>query len=301
MQELKQGVIIDTTLRDGEQSPGIAFNAMEKLAIATALSQAGVTWIEAGTPAMGQEEMEALRLIVDARLKAVVFAWNRAFPEDIEASVACGFEFLHISVPVSDLHIYRKLKKNREWVLKQLESAILLAQSYGCQVSVGAEDASRADNEHFLELAELSARLGAVRIRYADTVGRLDPFATYDLMQKMAPRCLLPIEFHAHNDFGLATANTLAALQGGAVFASVTAAGIGERAGNAAMEEVVAALAAIAGRPCNIDLEAVKKISCRVAAISGRRIFPYKPVVGTAGMPPEFPPYHQVYSLTDDK
>ena len=285
MQELKQGVIIDTTLRDGEQAPGIAFTAQEKLAIATALSQAGVTWIEAGTPAMGQEEMEALRLILAARLKAVVFSWNRAFREDVEASVACGFECLHISVPVSDLHIYRKLKKNREWVLKQLETTILLAQSYGCYVSVGAEDASRADAEQFLEVAELSARLGAVRIRYADTVGRLDPFTVYDIMQDLAPRCSLPIEFHAHNDFGLATANTLAAFQGGAVFASVTAAGIGERAGNAALEEVVAVLGKAAGLPCHINLAAVKKISCQVAAISGKRLFPYKPIVGTAEMP----------------
>lgn len=275
MQELKQCVLIDTTLRDGEQAAGIVFTAMEKLAVATALDQAGVTWIEAGTPAMGQEEAEALRLILDARLKAVVFAWNRACREDIEASIACGFEFLHISVPVSDLHIHRKLKKSREWVLNQLTSAILLAQSHGCSVSVGAEDASRADPEQFLELAELSARLGAVRIRFADTVGLLDPFSSWELMADLAARCPLPIEFHAHNDFGLATANTLAALQGGAVFASVTAAGIGERAGNAGLEEVVAALKEIYGCPGTIDLEAVKKIGRQVAALSGRRSLPF--------------------------
>jgi homocitrate synthase NifV len=247
---------------------------MEKLAVATALDQAGVTWIEAGTPAMGQEESEALKLILDARLKAVVFAWNRACAEDIEASIACGFEFLHISVPVSDLHIHRKLKKSREWVLNQLTSAIQLAQSYGCCVSVGAEDASRADSGQFLELAELSARLGAVRIRYADTVGRLDPFGAWEIMADLSTRCPLPIEFHAHNDFGLATANTLAALQGGAVFASVTAAGIGERAGNAGLEEVVTALKEIYECTNTIDLSAIKKIGRQVAAISGRRILP---------------------------
>lgn len=275
MQELKQCVLIDTTLRDGEQAAGIVFTAMEKLAVATALDQAGVTWIEAGTPAMGQEEAEALRLILDARLKAVVFAWNRACREDIEASIACGFEFLHISVPVSDLHLHRKLKKSREWVLNQLTSAILLAQSHGCCVSVGAEDASRADPEQFLQLAELSARLGAVRIRFADTVGLLDPFSSRALMLDLAARCPLPIEFHAHNDFGLATANTLAALQGGAVFASVTAAGIGERAGNAGLEEVVAALTEVYGCPGAINLEAVKKIGRQVATLSGRRNVPF--------------------------
>lgn len=282
MQALKQGVIIDTTLRDGEQAAGIAFTAMEKLAIATSLADAGVTWIEAGTPAMGREEAEALRLIVDARLKAVVFAWNRACREDIEASVACGFEFLHISVPVSDLHIHQKLRKSREWIYQQLKDAILLAQSHGCYVSIGAEDASRAHPDHFLELAEFSARLGAVRIRYADTIGKLDPFSTKSIIAGLAGRCPLPIEFHAHNDFGLATANTLAALQSGAVFASMTAAGIGERAGNASLEEVVAVLTEVAGLAGGIDLAAVKKISCQVAAMSGRRIFPYKPVIGTA-------------------
>lgn len=282
MQEFKQGVIIDTTLRDGEQAAGIAFTAQEKLAIATALSEAGVTWIEAGTPVMGREEAEALRLIVNARLKAIVFTWNRACLEDVEASLACGFEFLHISVPVSDLHIYRKLKKSREWVYQQLAKAVLFAQSHGCYVSVGAEDASRASLKQFLELAEYSARLGAVRIRYADTVGCLEPFSTSSIIKQLARYCPLPIEFHGHNDFGLATANTLAALQSGAAFASVTAAGIGERAGNAALEEVVAGLTEIYGISSGIDLAAAKKICCQVAAMSGKKIFPYKPVIGTA-------------------
>lgn len=273
MQELNQGVLIDTTLRDGEQAAGIVFTAMEKLAIATALDKAGITWIEAGTPAMGPEETEALRFILDARLKAVIFAWNRACREDIEASIACGFEFLHISVPVSDLHIHRKLKKSRDWVIAQLKNAILLAQSHGCYVSVGAEDASRASSGQFLELAELSASLGARRIRYADTVGLLDPFSVTKIMADLAVRCPLPIEFHGHNDFGLATANTLAALQNGAVFASVTATGIGERSGNAALEEVVTALHEIYKVPSQIGIEAVKNIGCQVAALGRRRIF----------------------------
>ena len=272
MQELNQSVLIDTTLRDGEQAAGIVFTAMEKLAIATALDKAGVTWIEAGTPVMGQEETEALRYILEARLKAVVFAWNRAYREDIEASIACGFEFLHISVPVSDLHIHRKLKKSRDWVIAQLKNAILLAHSYGCYVSVGAEDASRASAEQFLELAELSSSLGAIRIRYADTVGLLDPFSIAEIMADLTIRCPLPIEFHGHNDFGLATANTLAALQNGAVFASVTAAGIGERSGNAALEEVATALHEIYKIPGPIDLSAVRNIGCQVAALSRRRV-----------------------------
>ncbi|TWH46037.1 homocitrate synthase [Sporomusa sp. KB1] len=273
MPELKPGFLIDTTMRDGEQAAGVVFSAMEKLGIAIALDNAGITWIEAGTPVMGQEEAEAMRLILNAGLKAVAFSWNRACHQDIAASVACGFEFLHISVPVSDLHIYHKLKRSRKWVYEQLTNAVSLAQSHGCRVSVGAEDASRAHPDQFLELAELSERLGAVRIRYADTVGLLDPFTTRNLMSHLAARCSLPIEFHAHNDFGLATANTVAALQSGALFASVTATGIGERAGNAALEEVLAVLEETDIIPEGTNLAAAKKIGCQVAAISSRRGF----------------------------
>lgn len=272
MQELNQDFLIDTTLRDGEQAAGVVFSGMEKLAIAAGLDAAGVRWIEAGTPAMGREEAEAMRLILGAGLQARVFAWNRACQDDIAASLACGFEFLHISVPVSDLHLHRKLKKSREWMLDQLSSAVLLARSHGCTVSVGAEDASRACPEQFLELAELSARLGAVRIRYADTVGCLDPLRTRQVMRRLVSHCLLPIEFHAHNDFGLATANTIAALQSGARYASVTAGGIGERAGNAVLEEV-AELVRVYGLSEALDLAAAKKIGCQVAAMSERRRF----------------------------
>ncbi|SDD55580.1 homocitrate synthase [Sporomusa acidovorans] len=273
MQEFKQDFLIDTTLRDGEQAAGIVFSAMEKLAIALALDKAGVTWIEAGTPVMGQEEAEAMRLILDADLKATAFSWNRACHQDIAASLACGFEFLHISVPVSDLHIYRKLKQSRKWVFDQLTRAVYVARNHGCRISVGAEDASRARPEQFLELAELSERLGAERIRYADTVGLLDPFSTRQLMRELSADCSLPIEFHAHNDFGLATANTLSALGNGAAFASVTAAGIGERAGNAALEEVVGVLEAIGSVPAAVNLAAIRKIGCQVAAINERRGF----------------------------
>lgn len=144
--------LVDTTLRDGEQAAGVVFSTEEKVNIAQALDQAGVQWIEAGTPVMGAEEQEALRGILALPLTATITAWNRAVKEDIEASVACGFSFLHISVPASDLHIRHKLRKTREWVLAGLRQAIQLARSYGCDVSVGAEDASRADPEFFCRL-----------------------------------------------------------------------------------------------------------------------------------------------------
>lgn len=274
--------IVDTTLRDGEQSPGIVFSAQDKLAIGIALDQAGVNFIEAGVPVMGEEEQEAMKLILSASLQAKVVAWNRASKEDILSSVDCGFSFVHISVPVSDLHIQQKLKKSRDWVLTQLEQAILLARSFGCTVSVGAEDASRADMGHFLQVADMAAKLGASHIRYADTVGCLTPFSVADIFKKLVPRCPLPIEVHMHNDFGLATANTLVALEAGAKLASATVSGIGERAGNAGLEEVVMGLHVLYGFDTSIDTGRFKSLSELVMEISDRSIFPYKPVVGSA-------------------
>lgn len=273
--------IVDTTLRDGEQSPGIVFSAQDKLMIATALDQAGVAFIEAGVPIMGEEEQEAMRLILSAPLKAKVIAWNRACKEDIVASVACGCSFIHISVPVSDLHIQQKINKSREWVIVQLQEAIELAHSFGCTVTVGAEDASRADMEYFLQVADVAAKMGAIHIRYADTVGCLTPFVTHDIFTALIPRCPLPIEVHMHNDFGLASANTLVALEAGVTLTSTTIAGIGERAGNAGLEEVVTALHCLYDIDTGIDTNHFKSLSEMVMQVSARSIYPYQPVIGS--------------------
>jgi homocitrate synthase NifV len=269
--------MVDTTLRDGEQTAGLAFAPAEKIAIARALDDAGVLGIEAGIPAMGRDEQEVLKAILALNLKAQVIAWNRANVRDVRKAVECGFALIHVSVPVSELHIQYKLRKTREWVLQELTGALAYARSCGCRVFAGAEDASRADDTFFLQVAETAAKLGAERIRFADTVGCLEPFATYERLKRLAPRCPLPIEVHMHNDFGLATANTVAAVQAGAEFASVTVGGIGERAGNAALEPVVAVLTGLYGHDPGIDTgkllalaELVSK-ACRPGAGSEKR------------------------------
>lgn len=279
--------IIDTTLRDGEQAPGIAFSVSEKLAIAKELDKAGVPWIEAGTPVMGAEEQQAMRRMLAAGLKARIFSWNRACDQDIAASVACGFTLVHISIPVSDLHLKHKLQKDRAWAFDQLTRTAKTAADLGCQILVGAEDASRATTEQFLELAELAADLGALRIRYADTVGCLDPFQVHDLFSRIMPRAPLPVEFHGHNDFGLALANSLAACDAGAQAVSVTVGGIGERAGNAALEEFVAAAHSLYKMETGVSIAACERLGEITARAANRPIFPYKPVLGSRNRLPD--------------
>jgi len=216
-------------------------------------------------PAMGAEEQTALKAIVNAGLSARVIAWNRAVKQDILTSVICGFSFIHISIPVSDLHLQYKLKTTREGVLQQLIESMAYAGSLGCRISVGTEDTSRADEKFFLKVADTAARMGAEYIRYADTVGCLEPIKTYEVMQELVKKCALPLEIHVHNDFGLATANTVAAIQAGVQLASVTVGGIGERAGNAAMEQVVAVLTKIHGYETGIDIKLLPEITNLVA------------------------------------
>lgn len=271
--------LVDTTLRDGEQAAGVVFSPEEKLKMVTMLDQAGIPWIEAGIPAMGRREQETLKSMLALPLKSALIAWNRAKSEDIQASVSCGFSYIHVSLPVSDLHIAHKLRKSRDWVLEQLRHVLELIDSLGCTAFVGAEDASRAEPGFLLQYAETAARYGAKRIRYADTVGCLDPFETFNRIRYLVDRCSLPVEFHGHNDFGLATANTLSAFHAGASMASVTVSGLGERAGNASLEEVASAMASLYKLPGGIHLHDLPELTRFVSEAIGRPLHSFQSVV----------------------
>ena len=272
--------INDTTLRDGEQTAGVAFAPDEKLAIARALSAAGVSEMEIGVPAMGEAECEIIRAIVGLRLPAKLMVWCRMHLADLEAAVACRAHIIHLALPVSDQQIKHKLSRDRDWALGRLRDVLRQARERGLTVSVGGEDASRADPDFLCRVIETAQTEGAVRFRYADTLGVLDPFATYDAIARLRRVSDLDLEIHAHDDLGLATANTLAAVKAGATHLNTTVNGLGERAGNAALEEAVMALRHLHKIDTGIDTRQLPVISELVAEASGRPVAHNKPIVG---------------------
>ncbi len=272
--------INDTTLRDGEQAAGIAFNMEEKIAIATLVDSIGVQEIEVGIPAMGQEEAESIKIIASLGLNAKLLGWNRANLSDIQASIDCGLERVHISIPVSDIQIAAKFAGQRQLVLARLQDAINFACDRGLSVSVGAEDSSRAEESFLLEVAQLAQEWGAFRFRFCDTVGILDPITTYNKVRQLVLQLSIPVEMHMHNDFGLATANTLAGIKAGARSVNTTVNGIGERAGNAALEEVVMALKCIYGIEIGIDTKRLVELSQLVAKAVNYPVPAWKAIVG---------------------
>jgi homocitrate synthase NifV len=277
---LPRVIINDSTLRDGEQAPGVAFTPGEKLAIALAIEAAGVDEIEAGIPAMGAEEIATLGAINEALDHAEVIAWCRMTEGDIDAAMLTGVNRVHLSVPVSDRQIRAKFGTGRLDVLDRIERMAGYALGRGLRVSIGGEDASRADLDFLHRVILAAETAGAHRFRFADTLGVLDPFRTHDIFRTLCAETDIELEFHGHDDLGLATANTLAAIRGGATHASVCVLGLGERAGNAALEEVVTALGETQGRTTAVSLSRLTGLAEMVAEAARRPIPESKSIVG---------------------
>ena len=273
--------LIDSTLRDGEQAPGVVFSRSDKLEIAAAVAAAGIPELEAGTPAIDEEERADLRAIVELRLSSRLTAWCRATAQDLRHAETCGVDSVHLSFPVSPI-LFGALGKDETWLWSSLTEIIRLARARFRHVSVGAQDASRADAA-LLDRFVLAARdAGAYRVRIADTVGIWNPLQAWRSFHRLraVAGSRISLEFHGHNDLGMATANTVSAVEGGADAASVTVNGLGERAGNAPLEEVVMALRHTLRRDSGIDTARLSAL-CEVVANRARRpIHRAKPIVG---------------------
>lgn len=273
--------VVDTTLRDGEQTAGVVFANAEKLRIAAYLDQIGVDQIEAGIPVMGGFEKACIKQIVNMGLKASIMAWNRAVISDIKESIECGVDAVAISISTSDIHIEHKLQTTRQDVLNRMSDAVKFAKDKGLYVSVNAEDASRSNIEFLTEFALVAKHSGGDRLRFCDTVGTLNPLTTYRYIKTLVDAVGLQIEMHTHNDFGMATANALAGIYAGANYVGVTVNGLGERAGNACLQEVIMGLKYLMQLDVTYNTTLFREVAEYVAQASGRVLSVSKPIVGS--------------------
>ncbi|MGA7922651.1 MAG: homoaconitate hydratase [Thermoplasmata archaeon] len=271
----------DETLRDGEQMPGVHFSPEEKLEIATALSDAGMGIVDAGIPVVSEEEARAVRLLAHAGLKSKILASGRTVPTDIEAVINSGVDLIAIFIAASEVHLRYKLKMTQDEVVAAARKSVRRAKDAGLHVAFVTEDTVRAPFD-FVERLYLAVKEeGADRLVISDTVGIMTPL-TFRWYLAEFERRVRPTDWsvHCHNDFGLATANTLAALEAGVNAPHTCVNGLGERAGNTSMEELVMALESLYGVHTGIDTKALYRISRLVEERSGIPVAANKAMVG---------------------
>jgi isopropylmalate/homocitrate/citramalate synthase len=268
----------DTTLRDGEQTVGVVLDPQQKLEIARGLAEAGVERIEAGFPRVSRDDWEAVGLIVEAGLSAEIWGFSRAVRADVEALVELGVKASVIESPISDLKL-GALGVTREEMLKRIREAVAYATENGITVAYFGVDSTRADPAFFDEAYAAAVEAGAAEVVVVDTIGVATPEAVHELVGR-ARELQVPVHFHGHNDFGLATANAVAAIRAGARWIHGTVNGMGERAGNANIGEVALALYGLWGVKTNLDFSRMRELSERVRELSGYDLEPWKPLVG---------------------
>jgi len=273
--------IFDTTLRDGEQTPGISITPGQKVQIAVKLDELGVDAIEAGFPIVSLGEMEAIKTITKMGLNAEVYGLARAVQTDIDAAINCDLKYVHIFIATSDIHMQYKLKMNQEQVREKAVWAVDYAKKHGMQVEFSAEDATRSDRKFVREIFKAVAAAGADRLDIPDTVGYATPQYISQLVKDVVEATIkVPVSMHCHDDFGLAVANTISGINAGASSAHVTINGLGERAGNASLEEFVMALQCLYNRRHNIKTELLYETSKFISNVMGIIVQPNKAIIG---------------------
>lgn len=273
-------ILEDTTLRDGEQAPGIAFSAEVKTHLLDRLLALGVSSIEVGIPAMGGDELAFVSSVVDRQDEARLVAWNRGVRADVEQSLDLGYGSVHIGLPASDRHLISSVRRDRSWLLSTARDLIALAKDRGAFVSVSAEDLASTDPAFLVEYAGVVREAGADRLRLSDTVGIMTPEAYGASIDDLARQVDIDLQCHAHNDFGLGVANTLAGVRAGARYFHVAVNGIGERAGMADLAQVASALKFLYGVDLGLDLTGLTALAREVASITGETVPPWQPIVG---------------------
>ncbi len=273
--------LYDTTLRDGEQTVGVVLSPDEKLEIARLLDELGIDRIEAGFPRVSQDDWDAVRLLSEAGLRAEIWGFSRAVPADLEALVELGVRASVIESPISDLKL-DAIGVTRQKMLDRITAAMRFAAEHGIHAAFFGVDSTRAQPDFYEQVYKAAVDAGAREVAVVDTLGIASPEAVADLVGRTAEWVGLdvPVHFHGHNDFGLATAAAVAAVQAGASWVHGTINGMGERAGNANLGEVALTLRALYGVESNLKLERVRAVSERVRELSGYALEPWKPVTG---------------------
>jgi 2-isopropylmalate synthase len=272
--------IFDTTLRDGEQTPGVALSPEDKLTIALQLDKLGVDVIEAGMPVMSEGEIRAFKMINEAGLRAEVAGLARTLYEDLDAALKSEVKYIHTFIGTSDIHLKYKLHLTREQAIDKAVDSVQYIKDHGLTVEFSAEDATRTDLEFLKKIYSAVVEAGADRLNVPDTVGIMTPHGMYQLIKEIKSIVNVPISVHCHNDFGMAVANSLMGVEAGATQIHVTINGLGERAGNAALEEVVMALYSLYGKKTRIKSHLIYETSQMVMRLTGVVLQPHKPIVG---------------------
>jgi isopropylmalate/homocitrate/citramalate synthase len=272
--------LYDTTLRDGEQTVGVVLDPEQKLEIAKLLDELGIERIEAGFPRVSQDDWDAVKLIADAGLNAEIWGFSRAVPADLEALVELGVRHAVIESPISDGKL-DAIAVSRETMLDRITSAMRFAAEHGIHAAFFGVDSTRADPDFYRRVYESAVEAGAKEVVVVDTLGIATPEAVTDLVLATGQYVDgAPVHFHGHNDFGLGTANAVAAVRAGATWVHGTINGMGERAGNANLGEVALTLRALYGVKSNLRFDRIRDVARRVQELSGYELEPWKPVTG---------------------